>query len=125
MLGVRRRKIDIALTQARLSVFVDGCYWHSWPGNGRSPIVNADYWVPKLARNRVRDIETDQWLASVGWQALRFWEYGCPESVAVDITRTYPPPTPSCLPAPNPAMPGPFMWHHVAYLASEQEHDGA
>ncbi len=87
--GLRRRKIDIAFTRARLAVFVDGCYWHGCPDHGRSPIVNADYWVPKLARTRARDMETDQWLASVGWQTLRFWEHGSPASAAVDIARAY------------------------------------
>ncbi len=87
--GLRRRRIDVAFTRARLAVFVDGCYWHGCAEHGRSPSANAAYWIPKLARHRARDNETDEWLAAVGWQALRFREHDSPAHAAAAIARAY------------------------------------
>lgn len=66
---------DIVFTQSRLAVFVDGCFWHGCPDHGSSPRANADYWVPKLARNKQRDVEADRLLRLAGWSVLRVWEH--------------------------------------------------
>ena len=60
-------------------VFVDGCFWHSCPIHGTVPKTNVDYWVPKLERNRLRDMETTRSLEASGWMVVRIWEH---ESVA-------------------------------------------
>lgn len=72
--GVRVRP-DIVFTRAKVAVFVDGCFWHSCPLHGTRPTRNADYWLPKLARNVERDREQDAALAAHGWQAVRIWEH--------------------------------------------------
>ena len=51
---MRRRRADIVFTRQRLAVFVDGCFWHGCPEHATFPQRNADYWLPKLARNRER-----------------------------------------------------------------------
>ena len=37
--------------------------------------TDADFWAMKVARNRVRDDETDVSLRETGWTVLRFWEH--------------------------------------------------
>ncbi|HTK42091.1 MAG TPA: DUF559 domain-containing protein, partial [Gemmatimonadales bacterium] len=36
--------------------------------------ANAEYWIPKIARNMERDREQNQRLTALGWTVLRFWE---------------------------------------------------
>lgn len=74
----KRRRADIVFTRLRIAVFVDGCFWHSCPVHGTVPRRNADYWVPKLERNRVRDAETTQTLEAAGWTVIRIWEHELP-----------------------------------------------
>jgi DNA mismatch endonuclease (patch repair protein) len=56
-----RRKADLVFRSARVAVFVDGCFWHGWPG--------------KIARNRQRDEDTDRALGAAGWLVVRVWEH--------------------------------------------------
>jgi DNA mismatch endonuclease (patch repair protein) len=78
----RRRRADIVFTKVKLAVFVDGCFWHSCPSHGTIPTRNADYWLPKLTRNRARDTETNRRLLDDGWAVLRFWEHEDPDEAA-------------------------------------------
>jgi DNA mismatch endonuclease (patch repair protein) len=77
---------DIVFTKARIAVFIDGCFWHGCPEHGRRAAgVNAEYWGPKIARNRERDAEHNVRLASAGWSVLRFWEHEPPAIVATHV----------------------------------------
>ena len=71
----RPTRADVVFPRARVAVFVDGCFWHSCPDHGLTPKANADYWVPKLARNRERDRLVTEALASNGWTVIRVWEH--------------------------------------------------
>jgi DNA mismatch endonuclease (patch repair protein) len=77
-----RRRADVVFTKRRVAVFVDGCFWHGCPEHATLPTANADYWLPKLARNIERDRETNRLLADAGWRVLRFWEHQSPESMS-------------------------------------------
>lgn len=66
---------DIVFPRVKVAIFVDGCFWHSCPLHGTTPRANADYWVPKLARNVQRDHEQAIALGSEGWLVLRIWEH--------------------------------------------------
>jgi DNA mismatch endonuclease (patch repair protein) len=79
--GIRRRTIDIAFTQGKIAIFVDGCYWHGCPEHGRLPHSNSAWWSEKLQRNRRRDVQTTAHLHSLGWQVLRAWEHEDPYDV--------------------------------------------
>ena len=70
-----RRRADLVFTKQRVAVFVDGCFWHCCPEHGTTPKSNADYWIPKLARNVERDRETDARLAESDWKVIRVWEH--------------------------------------------------
>jgi len=77
-----RSRADIAFTRQRIAVFVDGCFWHSCPEHLHLPKANADYWIPKLARNVERDAEVSTVLRDLGWTVLRFWEHEPARDVA-------------------------------------------
>ena len=87
--GNNRRTIDVALTRARLAVFVDGCFWHGCPDHGTSPRANADWWEWKIDRNRLRDDNTDHLLASAGWKSLRAWEHEPAQLAAARVLVEY------------------------------------
>ncbi|MBM7388015.1 DNA mismatch endonuclease (patch repair protein) [Clavibacter michiganensis] len=70
-----RSRADIAFTRQRIAVFIDGCFWHSCREHLHVPKANADYWIPKLARNVERDAEVTALLRRLGWTVLRFWEH--------------------------------------------------
>jgi DNA mismatch endonuclease (patch repair protein) len=70
--------------RARVAVFVDGCFWHGCPDHFRPPRTNADYWGPKVERNRARDRDTDDRLLVEGWTVVRVWEH---EAVATALAR--------------------------------------
>jgi DNA mismatch endonuclease (patch repair protein) len=75
----------------KLAVFVDGCFWHGCPKHGREPGTNADYWVPKLSRNRMRDREVTRKLRADGVSVVRIWEHdirrGSPTTVLRRLRR--------------------------------------
>lgn len=77
-----RRTADMVFTRRRVAVFIDGCFWHGCPIHHRQPSANSDYWTAKVARNRARDLATDEALEAAGWTVLRFWEHEPPAKVA-------------------------------------------
>ncbi|GHE08385.1 very short patch repair endonuclease [Klenkia taihuensis] len=94
MPGLPRRRPDIVFTRQRVTIFVDGCFWHSCPVHATAPKSNSDWWAAKLQRNVVRDRETDDRLRALGWTVLRFWEHEDPIAVVDVIERVVRPPTP-------------------------------
>jgi DNA mismatch endonuclease (patch repair protein) len=80
-----RRTADIVFRNARVAVFVDGCFWHGCPEHHVHPKVNAEYWKTKITRNKTRDEETNLELRKAGWTVLRFWSHVTPEHAAAQI----------------------------------------
>jgi DNA mismatch endonuclease (patch repair protein) len=66
---------DIVLPKYKTIIQVKGCFWHghSCP-DGRLPKSNRAYWVPKLLRNRERDIANERRLRRLGWSLRCLWE---------------------------------------------------
>jgi DNA mismatch endonuclease (patch repair protein) len=60
---------------SRVVVDVRGCYWHGCPEHYRPATSNEGYWHSKIAGNRARDAETEQWLTEAGWLVLVVWEH--------------------------------------------------
>src|SRR4051812_11890631 len=67
----RRRRVDIVFMRALVAVFVDGCFWHSCPLHGTSPVANGTWWRDKLSANVQRDRRTDDDLRSAGYEVVR------------------------------------------------------
>lgn len=69
---------DIVLPGRRKAIFVHGCFWHRHPNPdcalARLPKSRLDFWLPKLERNRERDLEKQARLANQGWRFLIVWE---------------------------------------------------
>ncbi len=66
---------DIAFIGKKIAVFVDSEFWHGFDWEHRKADFksNQDFWLPKIERNRQRDIEVNEALAQQGWTVLRFW----------------------------------------------------
>ncbi len=81
-----RRRADILFSRDRIAVFIDGCFWHGCPEHGPTRFdTNADYWVPKIAENRARDLDTSARFEAAGWTVLRFWAHTAPSSAAETV----------------------------------------
>ena len=70
-------KPDIAITKYKIAVFCDSEFFHGKDWEVLKPRLeagnNAEYWVPKISRNRVRDEEVNKELLFLGWTVIRFW----------------------------------------------------
>ena len=67
-------KPDFVFLNKRIAVFVDGCFWHGHHCRNTNPVDNKTYWVTKLKRNHLRDIDVNNTLLSKGWKVIRIWE---------------------------------------------------
>ena len=76
---------DIALTRAKVAVFVDGCFWHRCSEHGTLPKNNSQWWLTKLERNVARDREKDAALAELGWVTVHVWEHEDPTAAAARL----------------------------------------
>jgi DNA mismatch endonuclease (patch repair protein) len=67
---------DLAFISQRKAIFVHGCFWHRHPGcpGACIPKSNAEYWLPKLAKNVERDKMATHNLTLSGWKILVVWE---------------------------------------------------
>ncbi len=77
-----RRVADVAFPGLKIAVFVDGCFWHGCPEHASWPKQNAEFWRQKIAANRLRDVDTNERLRSMGWTVLRFWAHDSPSEAA-------------------------------------------
>jgi DNA mismatch endonuclease, patch repair protein len=84
--GSRPVRPDIVFPNAKLAVFIDGCFWHGCPTHGTLPReTNRDYWVTKIKENRARDERQRNLLEMEGWTVIRAWEHEAPDGVAEEI----------------------------------------
>ena len=69
-------KPDLVFPARRKVIFVHGCFWHQHdcPRGARLPKSNRGYWVPKLTRNKQRDVQHKAQLRELGWNVLVIWE---------------------------------------------------
>lgn len=69
---------DIVFRGRRLAIMVHGCFWHRHPDPAcplaRLPKSRLDFWLPKLERNRERDLANLAKLDALGWRVLLVWE---------------------------------------------------
>jgi DNA mismatch endonuclease (patch repair protein) len=80
---------DLTFPARRKAMFVHGCFWHRHDcSTGRKvPASNEGYWIPKLARNKERDVRTQQELRELGWDVLVIWECeaGDPDAIVKKV----------------------------------------
>ena len=66
---------DFVFAQAKIAVFVDGCFWHGCPNHCRMPKTNREYWENKIEKNKRRDRKVTRVLRSEDWNVIRIWEH--------------------------------------------------
>lgn len=76
---------DFYFAAEKLTVFVDGCFWHGCPKCTHQPKVNSEYWNEKVKRNRNRDKRNAQKLRVQGLGVIRFWEHQLTENLAAVV----------------------------------------
>lgn len=69
-------KPDLVFPRLKSIIEVRGCFWHQHEGcvDSHIPKSRIDYWLPKLQRNRERDLINLRTLESLGWHVLVLWE---------------------------------------------------
>jgi DNA mismatch endonuclease (patch repair protein) len=78
---------DLVFSSRRKIIQVHGRFWHQHAGCKLShlPKSRPQYWLPKLERNRLRDIQNLDRLEQLGWSVLVVWE--C-ETAKIDALET-------------------------------------
>jgi DNA mismatch endonuclease, patch repair protein len=80
-------KPDFVFREARLIVFVDGCFWHACPKHSNMPVNNRPFWKRKMAANQRRDRQVNRMLRKSGWRVIRIWEHDLPKRGAACVGR--------------------------------------
>ena len=70
-----RVRPDFVFKEARLALFVDGCFWHGCPKHATKPRNNSAFWRRKFAANKARDRLVNRALRIANWSVLRVWEH--------------------------------------------------
>ena len=67
---------DIVFIGRRKVILIHGCFWHGHDckEGARRPQSNQGYWLPKIDRNKKRDIDNLTKLTEHGWSVLIVWE---------------------------------------------------
>ena len=66
---------DFVFPKLRVTIFVDGCFWHGCPKHATKPKDNRVFWRRKLEGNKQRDQLVNRALRKAGWCVLRIWEH--------------------------------------------------
>lgn len=66
---------DFVHPAAKVSVFLDGCFWHGYPEHYKLPKTNQDFWSRKISHNRTYDNKVTRLLELEGWRVIRVWEH--------------------------------------------------
>ena len=65
---------DFVFIKEKISVFIDGCYWHKCPDCFITPKSNTEFWMNKINSNVARDENIDILSYEKGWKVLRIRE---------------------------------------------------
>ena len=60
----------------KLIIDVKGCFWHGHEGckYTNTPKTNQSQWVPKILKNKKRDIDNHKKLSKLGYKIFTIWE---------------------------------------------------
>lgn len=82
-------KPDIVFTKKKISIFIDGCFWHKCPVCFQEPETRKEFWMKKILSNVERDKKVNKQLMEEGWTVLRFWEHDVrknPDAIVKEIS---------------------------------------
>jgi DNA mismatch endonuclease, patch repair protein len=81
-------KPDIVFVKKKITIFIDGCFWHMCPACFKEPETSKEFWMKKINSNVERDNNINNHLKSEGWTVIRFWEHDIrkqPEKIISEI----------------------------------------
>lgn len=78
---------DIIFPEKRVTVFLDGCFWHGCPACGHIPKSNTLFWTAKIDSTKQRDYRNTRRLSGLGYQVLRFWEHELKNDLGACVER--------------------------------------
>lgn len=76
---------DIVYKKQKVTIFVDGCFWHKCKIHFVAPKTHKRFWENKINGNVARDIKVNRELRKQGYTVLRFFEH----SINSNLTRCY------------------------------------
>ena len=68
-------KPDVYFPEAKIAIFLDGCFWHGCGRCGHVPKTNSLFWATKIGRNQARDKRNSRLLRKEGIRVIRAWEH--------------------------------------------------
>lgn len=68
-------KPDFARRKEKVTIFVDGCFWHKCPKHYKEPKSNKKFWKEKINKNVERDKKITKKLRRDGWKVIRVWDH--------------------------------------------------
>ena len=77
-----RLTADMVFLPEKLSVFIDGCFWHGCPDHFKPPLTNSGWWKEKVSETVRRDRRQTATLIDAGWSVVRVWEHEDPSDAA-------------------------------------------
>ena len=80
-------KPDFVFPKLKLTVFVDGCFWHGCPWHETNPKNNRAFWRLKFSANKKRDGVVNRTLRRTGWRVVRIWEHELAKKNEVRLVR--------------------------------------
>ena len=80
-------KPDVYFPKRKITIFIDGCFWHKCPKCYKEPKSNKSYWIPKIERNIERDKEVAAKLKKLGYTIVRFWGHEIRDNMISCIKR--------------------------------------
>lgn len=69
-----------------VAVFVNGCFWHGCPKHFKCPKSNKDFWMNKIARNAVRQMQVSRRLRAAGYSVVVLWEHDIIKGIVKKFT---------------------------------------
>lgn len=68
-------KPDFYFPKEKITVFIDGCFWHKCSKCFQQPKENKNFWLNKINDNLKRDREINRTLRRQRYKVIRFWEH--------------------------------------------------
>ena len=66
---------DFVSAKKRITIFIDGDFWHGYNWKKLGKIPPKKYWQAKIEKNIQRDKKYTRQLKKDGWKVLRIWEH--------------------------------------------------
>jgi DNA mismatch endonuclease (patch repair protein) len=76
-----------SVPKQKVTVFVDGCFWHGCPKCYTRPKTNRAFWDKKRTDNMARDKRVNRQLRRQGWKVIRIWQHFLQKSPQTCIKR--------------------------------------